>query len=155
MPASISVFLNSQNLDKSLEFYTTLGAKVKKLYKDEDGTPTYADLNLAGAEISLGNISANDDPAFRQWVSTPLGAGVIVYVTVTNVDRWYDRAVSESLVIETPITDRSYGRLFTVNDPDGYTITFITEGKRTPRKAATKKTRVVRKVRAKRGNRRN
>lgn len=155
MAASLSVFLNSNNLEKSLEFYTTLGAKVKKLYKDEDGTPTYADLNLAGAEISLGNIAANDDPSFRQWVSTPLGAGVIVYVTVPNVDRWYDRAVSESLVIEQPITDRPYGRLFTVNDPDGYTVTFVTEGKRAPRKAAAKKTRVVRKVRPKPSKRRN
>ena len=153
MPATLSVFLNTHNLEKSMEFYGALGAKVKKLHKDEDGTPTYADLNLAGAEIGLGNIATNDDPSFRQWVSTPLGAGVLIYVTVPNVDRWYDRAVSEALTLETPITDRSYGRLFTVNDPDGYTITFITEKKTAPKRV--KKATVVRKVRAKRSSRRN
>lgn len=153
MPATLSVFLNTHNLEKSMEFYGALGAKVKKLYKDEDGTPTYADLNLAGAEISLGNIAANDEPSFREWVSTPLGAGVMVYVTVPNVDRYYDRAVSQALVIETPITDRSYGRLFTVNDPDGYTITFVTEKKK--RATPAKRSRVVRKVQAARNKRRN
>ncbi|HVM45147.1 MAG TPA: VOC family protein, partial [Candidatus Thermoplasmatota archaeon] len=90
-----------------------------------------------GAEFGLGHIPSNDDPGFRQWVGTPLGAGVIVYFTVPNVDRYYKLAKDARATIEMELTDRPYGRMFTLNDPDGYTISFIQEsGKPRAKKAA-------------------
>lgn len=138
MPVSSSVFLNVTNLEKSLEFYRSVGFRVAKTYKDEGGKVAWADLSLQGADLGLGHIPSNDDPAFRQWVGTPLGAGVIVYFTVPNVDRYHKLAKAARATIEMELTDRPYGRMFTLNDPDGYTISFITERAPTPRKGAKK-----------------
>lgn len=127
MTVSSSVFLNVHNIEKSLEFYRNIGFRVARTYKDDDGKVAWADLSLQGAEFGLGHIPSNDDPGFRQWVGTPLGAGVIVYFTVPNVDRYYKLANDVRATIELPIADRPYGRMFTLNDPDGYTISFIQE----------------------------
>lgn len=135
MPASSSVFLNVHNIEKSLEFYRNIGFRVAKTYKDDDGTVAWADLSLQGADLGLGHIPSNDDPGFRQWVGTPLGAGVIVYFTVPNVDRYYKLAKDARATIEMDITDRPYGRMFTLNDPDGYTISFLTEVAKGAKKA--------------------
>lgn len=140
MPVTSSVFLNVSNIDKSLEFYRNVGFRVARTYKNDAGQVAWADLSLQGAEFGLGHIPSNDDPGFRQWVGTPLGAGVIVYFTVPNVDRYYKLAQESRATIEMPMTDRPYGRMFTLNDPDGYTISFITEQKPRAKKAATRKT---------------
>lgn len=147
MPASTSAFLNVTDMEKSLEFYRRLGFRVVKAYRGEDGTTSYADLALEGAELGLGSIRSNDDPSFQAWVSTPLGAGVVVYFTVPNVDKHWARAQEAGATVEVPLVDRPYGRLFTVNDPDGFTLTFITEATRRP--ARKKATKAVRKAPAK------
>ena len=136
MPVSSSVFLNVHNIEKSLEFYRSIGFRVAKTYKDDDGKVAWADLSLQGADLGLGHIPSNDDPGFRQWVGTPLGAGVIVYFTVPNVDRYYKLAKDARATIEMDLTERPYGRMFTLNDPDGYTISFITEKVAKPAKRA-------------------
>lgn len=142
MASSCSVFLNVNDLSRSLAFYRSLGFRVDRTYDDEEtGAPYYADLSYDGAEFGLGHIPANDDKAFRDWVGTPLGAGVVVYFTVPNADRAYAAAQKAGATIEMPLTDRPYGRMFTVNDPDGYTLSFITEPK--PRKAARKAKRAA------------
>lgn len=138
MPVTSSVFLNVSNIDKSLEFYRNVGFRVARTYKNDEGQVAWADLALQGAEFGLGHIPSNDDPAFRQWVGTPLGAGVIVYFTVPNVERYYKLAKDARATIEMEMTDRPYGRMFTLNDPDGYTISFIQE-KAPARKSAAKK----------------
>ncbi len=130
MPSTVSVFLNVNNIDKSLEFYERLGFKVDNRYKDEaTGATKFADLSLDGAELGLGSIQANDEAEFRAWVSTPLGAGVIVTFNVPNVDAVFATAKKSGATIETPLTDRPYGRVFGVNDPDGYTVMFSTDPK--------------------------
>lgn len=154
MPVTSSVFLNVANIEKSLEFYRNIGFRVARTYKNDDGKVAWADLSLQGAEFGLGHIPSNDDPAFRNWVGTPLGAGVIVYFTVPHVDRYYKLAQDVRATIEMPMTDRPYGRMFTLNDPDGYTISFIEEVKKTPAKARAKaKAKPRAKAKAKRKSR--
>lgn len=143
MPVTSSVFLNVTNIDKSLEFYRNIGFRVARTYKNDEGQVAWADLALQGAEFGLGHIPSNDDPGFRQWVGTPLGAGVIVYFTVPNVDRYYKLAKNARATIEMEMVDRPYGRMFTLNDPDGYTISFIQE-----KKPATRAKAPARKARA-------
>lgn len=151
MPASSSVFLNVANIEKSLEFYRNVGFRVAKSYQDDKGKVAWADLTLQGADLGLGHIASNDDPAYRAWVGTPLGAGVIVYFTVSNVDRYYKLAQAARATIEMPIMDRPYGRMFTLNDPDGYTISFITEAK-APKKAKRAKAKTAKRAPAKAKN---
>lgn len=143
MAVSSSVFLNVTNIEKSLEFYRNIGFRVARTYKNDAGQVAWADLSLQGAEFGLGHIPSNDDPGFRQWTSTPLGAGVIVYFTVPNVDRYYKLAQDVRATIEMPLTDRPYGRMFTLNDPDGYTISFITD-----RSTSATRTKAKKKVKA-------
>lgn len=138
MPATISLFLNVTDIQRSLDFYQRLGFKLDKAWKDkETGIIGFADLSAQGAELGLGNIASNDDPEFREWVGTPLGAGVVVYVTVPDVDAWHARAKKAGATIEYGPLDRPYGRVFMLNDPDGYSISFITEPKAPRRKPAT------------------
>lgn len=123
--ASVSAFLNVRNIEKSVEAYASLGFRVDARHETRGGKLGWADLSLDGAEIGLGAIETNDEPEFQKWVSTPLGAGVVVYVEVPDVDAVWRKAQKSSFEIEQPIETRSYGRVFMVNDPDGYTIGFI------------------------------
>lgn len=147
MPATTSVFLNVTQIAKSLEFYRALGFRVLKEYKDKAGSTTYADLAFQGAELGLGHIPSNDDPAFRAWVGTPLGAGVVTNFSVPDVDKVHAAAKAIKADIEMPPTDRPYGRMLTVNDPDGYTLSFLTEPR--ARKASAKKAKRAAPTRAK------
>ncbi len=121
---STSVFLNVNNIAKSLEFYRALGFTVAKEYKGDDGVTTYADLELDGSELSLGHIGANDDADFREWVSTPLGAGVVISFEVADVDAVFAKAKNAGGEIESPPGDRPYGRAFYMADNDGYSLSF-------------------------------
>lgn len=132
MPISTSVFLNVTDMAKSLAFYRALGFRVvseTKDPKDKQAPPAWVDLALGRAELGLGAIESNPDPEFQKWVSTPLGAGVVIYFQVANVDRFHEKAKRAGAVVEHAPVTRSYGRVSTVNDPDGYTLTFIAEAK--------------------------
>ena len=145
--ASTSAFLNVQNIDASLAFYKALGFKVTYRGKTDDGKLGWCDLDMDGAGLGLGSIPSNMEDEYQAWVSTPLGAGVVVYVTVDDVDRVYAKAQKVNAKIEIPLQDRSYGRVFTLNDPDGYTVSFITEEKPRPRRRAKAKKAVAKRAR--------
>lgn len=126
--ASINAFLNVRDVDASLSFYKQLGFQVEESHTSEEGQLWYADLELDGAYLSLGAIEANDDPGFQEWVSTPLGAGMMLYITVDDpdqVDEIHERAREAKATIEHAPEDRPYGRVFTLNDPDGYVVSFL------------------------------
>lgn len=136
--ASLSVFLNVQDIDRSLKFYKALGFKVTSSTK-RDGKVAYADLALDGAELGLGSIPSSDDPAFQSWVATPLGAGVVVYITLDGgLDKLFAKAKKAGAVVEYEPQDRSYGRVAGINDPDGYVLAFHQEVKAAPAKRAKK-----------------
>lgn len=123
--ASISAFLNVQDIQRSLAFYEELGFEEIDRYETDDGVLHFVDLELDGAILGLGNIESNDDPSFQDWVSGTLGGGVVLYITVDDVDAVYERAQQADATIEHGPEDRSYGRVFTMNDPDGYVVGFI------------------------------
>lgn len=124
--ATCSVLLNTNDIEKAVSFYQGLGFKTTHKSEDDEGTLAYVDLELEGAELSLASIAANEDPEFRDWVQNPLGAGVMVYFSVADVDGVFERAQELGAVIEHEPEDRSYGRVFTLNDPDGYVVAFVT-----------------------------
>lgn len=128
MPAKLSVHLNVSDLPRTLDFYKKLGFEEEYVAREGENA-MYADLVLDEVELSLSHIPASDDPDFQEWVSTPLGAGVVVYIMTENVDRYHDLAKEAGAVIEVPPQTRFYGRVLTINDPDGYTITFLDESK--------------------------
>lgn len=123
MPARTSVFLNVKDMDASLKFYKALGFKVTSSTK-ADGKVAWADLDMDGAELGLGAAGSNDDPEFRSWVSTPLGAGVVVTFSLPRggVDKVFAKAKKAGAAVEMPPTDRPYGRTAMLNDPEGYVL---------------------------------
>jgi len=65
------------------------------------------------------------DKDYASWVSTPLGAGVIVTVELKPVEKIYRKAKIAKAPIESPMSKRPYGTAFMITDPDGYVVRFL------------------------------
>lgn len=124
--AETSVYLNVEDANRSIDFYEALGFKTMNRHEAQNGHLVHVSLDLDGASLGLGEIGAvEDDPEFEEWVSTPLGAGVIVSFTVDDVETVFERAQASGATIERPLDDHMGVASFTLNDPDGYVVTFI------------------------------
>jgi catechol 2,3-dioxygenase-like lactoylglutathione lyase family enzyme len=129
MKAEISVMFNVKDVDRSVEFYRSLGFTTRWRWKGEDGKLAYAGVGIGGAVIALGRITdfggGGEYSNYRKWVSSPLGAGVITNVELRSVERLYARAKRARVKIESRLRAWPYGTAFTINDPDGYVVKFL------------------------------
>lgn len=130
MKAEISVMFNVKDVDRSVAFYRGLGFDVRWQWKGDDGKLDYAGVGIGEAVIALGRIYPGPDTGgeyedYQKWVSTPLGAGVIVNVELRPVERLYERAKKKRVKIESRLREWPYGTAFTINDPDGYVVKFL------------------------------
>jgi catechol 2,3-dioxygenase-like lactoylglutathione lyase family enzyme len=129
MKALISVMFNVKDVDRSVAFYRSLGFTVRWKWKDDDGKLSYAGVGIGDAVIALGRITkwgrGGGYSDYDKWVSTPLGAGVIVNVELRNVEGVYARAKKVKAKIESSLRKWPYGTAFTLNDPDGYVVKFL------------------------------
>lgn len=128
MKAEMSVMLNVRDVDRSVQFYQSLGFDVRWEMKGDDDHLNYAGVGIGDAVIALGRIPkdlrgmAQD---YADWVSSPLGAGVMVTVELNGVEKIYQLAKKAKAPIDSPLSKRLYGTAFMVNDPDGYVIRFL------------------------------
>lgn len=128
MKAEMSVMLNVADVDRSMEFYKSLGFEVRWENKGEDGHLDYAGVGLGDAVIALGRIPKNRRGLakdYADWVSTPLGAGVMVTLELQEVETIYALAKKANAPIDSELSERLYGTAFMLNDPDGYVIRFL------------------------------
>ncbi len=129
MKAEISVMFNVKDVDRSLAFYRSLGFTSRWQWRDDDGKLAYAGVGIGGAVIALGRIRVGrvggEYEDYRKWVSSPLGAGVIINVELRSVERIYERAKKARVKIESRLREWPYGTAFTINDPDGYVVKFL------------------------------
>jgi catechol 2,3-dioxygenase-like lactoylglutathione lyase family enzyme len=130
MKAELSVMLNVKDVDRSVAFYEALGFDVRWKWAGDDEKLNYAGVGLGGAVIALGRIPDRPERMrgysdYEKWVSTPLGAGVMVTVELRGVESVYKRARKAKATIESRIRKWPYGTAFTVNDPDGYVVRFL------------------------------
>lgn len=130
MKAEISVMFNVKDVDRSVKFYRGLGFDVRWEWKGDDGKLDYAGVGIGEAVIALGRIYLGSDSGgeyddYDTWVSTPLGAGVIVNVELRAVEKVFQLAKKTRAKIESPLKDWPYGTAFTINDPDGYLVKFL------------------------------
>ncbi len=124
--ASTSVYLNVNDAQRSINFYEGLGFKTMERSEADNGHLVYVGLDLDGAPLSLGEIAAvEDDPDYESWVSTPLGAGVIVSFHVDDAQAIFERAQAIDATIEQPLNEHMGFPSFTLNDPDGYVVSFL------------------------------
>jgi catechol 2,3-dioxygenase-like lactoylglutathione lyase family enzyme len=130
MKAEISVMFNVKDVDRSLAFYRKLGFTQRWAWKGDDGKLDYAGVGIGEAVIALGRISLDEGASaeysdYAKWVSSPLGAGVIINVELRNVEGLYERAKKAKATIESRLKEWPYGTAFTINDPDGYVVKFL------------------------------
>jgi catechol 2,3-dioxygenase-like lactoylglutathione lyase family enzyme len=129
MKAEISVMFNVKDVDRSVKFYRALGFTTRWKWPGEDGKLSYAGVGLGPAVLALGRITSGRDGGeytdYRKWVSTPLGAGVIVNIELRGVEKVYEKAKKARAKIESRLREWPYGTAFTINDPDGYVVKFL------------------------------
>ena len=128
MKIEMSVMLNVKDVDLSLNFYKSLGFDTRWETPGDDGHLNYAGVGLGDAVIALGRIPKDRSSMakdYADWVSTPLGAGVMVTIELDEVEELYKRAKKAKVTIDSPLSERLYGTAFIINDPDGYVVRFL------------------------------
>jgi catechol 2,3-dioxygenase-like lactoylglutathione lyase family enzyme len=126
--AEMSVMLNVTDVDHSVRFYKSLDFDVRWETKGDDGKLDYAGVGMGDAVIALGRIPKNRQGMakdYADWVSTPLGAGVMVTIELEAVEEIHAMAQQEKVPIDSQLSERPYGTAFMVNDPDGYVVRFL------------------------------
>lgn len=151
MAKGLWVILNVENVDKSLEFYKTLGLKAKRESQGEMAWGTVYAAPDAGLVLWNKNVMGPDQPAdTRAWLSGELGKGVLVTVGVPNAERVWAKAQAARVTVDQPLRAQEWGgKEFTVVDPDGYVLNVTDRFPGPASKPARKARKAVKKVVAK------
>jgi uncharacterized glyoxalase superfamily protein PhnB len=117
----ISPTLAVRNMKQTIEFYkNSLGFKMGIAFPDVD-KPEYADLSKDGMSLMFV-------PAENVGIGSgeELGVGVDIYMQIDgDIDEYYNELKNKGVEIVVDIKDEPYGiRDFTVEDTDGYKLTF-------------------------------
>ena len=117
----ISPTLAVRNMKEAIDFYrNSLGFEMGMAFPDADN-PEYADLSKDGMVlmfIPAENVGIGNDEK--------LGVGVNLYMEIDgDIDQYYDGLKNRGVQIAVDIKDEPFGiRDFTVEDVDGYKLTF-------------------------------
>jgi uncharacterized glyoxalase superfamily protein PhnB len=121
----ISPTLAVRNMKQTIQFYRdSLGFKMGMTFPNSDN-PEYADLSKDGMVIMF--IPAENIGIGRE---TKLGVGVNIYMQIDgDIDEYYNEFKNKGVKIVVDIKNEPYGiRDFTVDDIDGYKLTFNQAG---------------------------
>jgi catechol 2,3-dioxygenase-like lactoylglutathione lyase family enzyme len=115
-----SLMLYVTDVKKSAAFYETLG------FKPQDVRADYTAVLLNDFVIHFHDKNAVPGPYFRkESLAEPKGAGLYVYVAVSNVDAYYRDLLDKGITTSTEPRDWPWGnREFVVRDPDMYKLVF-------------------------------
>ena len=117
----ISPLLAVRNMKETIEFYTnSLGFKAGMAFPDATN-PEYVDLSKDGMVIMC--IPAKDHGISHE---EKFGIGVYLYMKIDgDIDEYYEELKKKGVRIAVDIKEEPYGvRDFTVEDIDGYQLTF-------------------------------
>ena len=117
----LSPLLAARNMKETIEFYkNSLGFKMGIAFPDVNN-PEYVDLAKDGMVLMF-------IPAENHGISSEekLGIGVYLYLQIDgDIDEYYEELKKKEVKIAVDIKDEPYGvRDFTVEDPNGYKLTF-------------------------------
>ena len=152
MAKGLWVVLNVDNVDKSLEFYTSLGLKVAR---ESEGPLSWGTVRASDdAGLVLWNkheVAPGQAADTRAWLAGELGKGVVVTLGVANAARMWEKAQAARVPVDHPLREQEWGgRDFTVVDPDGYVVNVSDRFPGPPPKRAAKKAKAaVKRVAAK------
>lgn len=116
-----------KNLRRTVEWYKTkLGFKADFVdYKTWD----YASLKKEAITLMFHGEKALEDKRYAASVRrlAKRGTGIILYMEVPDVNRYHASLKRKRVKVVWPLKDQPWGaRTFTVADPDGYLLTFMT-----------------------------
>ena len=121
----ISPTLAIRDMKQTIQFYRdSLGFKIGMTFPNADN-PEYADLSKDGMVLMF--IPAENVGIGRE---EKLGMGVNIYMKIDgDIDEYYNELKDKGVKIVVDIKDEPYGiRDFTVEDIDGYKLTFNQTG---------------------------
>ena len=110
-----------KDLDKTADFYETLGFEIKK--RASNHVTAY----MNWFWIDFLAIDKEDKPEFQKEANLiNKGAGVYFYLSVDDVDEFYNGLLSKGLKPTSEPRDWPWGnREFVFRDPDGYKLVFF------------------------------
>ncbi|PWT89861.1 MAG: hypothetical protein C5B55_10625 [Blastocatellia bacterium] len=108
------LFLEVNNLEESSQFYEALGFKLESFNLEAE--PPMATLRAGGLKLTLA-----------QHVETMLrrGRGAHFFLTVDDVDQFYQTVREQFPEIQPPVDEGWGGRFVTLQDPDKYRFFFV------------------------------
>ena len=110
------LFLEVNSLEESLNFYgEILGFETES--NNHDAEPPIASVKAGSLRITL-----------VQQIETMLkrGRGVHFVLSVADVDIFYERLRNSAIPVSEPRDEGWGGRFFSLQDPDGYQLFFVT-----------------------------
>lgn len=113
------LFLEVNSLEESVAFYEgVLGMEVESVNANAD--PPMAKLHAGGLKITLA-----------QHLETMLrrGRGVHFFISVSDVDAYYEQLIERGADVLPPVDEGWGGRFVTLEDPDKYRFFFVTWSK--------------------------
>jgi catechol 2,3-dioxygenase-like lactoylglutathione lyase family enzyme len=110
------LFLEVNSLEESLDFYR-LGLGFELEAHAPEAEPPMATLRAGGLRLMLAQVPL---------AMARRGRGVHFFLTVEDVDEFYDFARAGGLKVEPPADEGWGGRFVTLEDPDRYRLFFVT-----------------------------
>ncbi len=111
-----SLLFYSTDLNKTFDFYKTLGFEVEKKEKMVTFHINWFVVNFIDKEHS----------EFKKGFGEPKGNGMFVYIKVDDVDAFYKFAIEKGITPSSEPRDWEWGnREFVIKDPDGYKLVFF------------------------------
>lgn len=141
MAKGLWVLLNVDNVDKSVEFYKSIGFKAKTETMGEWswGTVPTTSPDTGIVLMNKNNIAPGQAADTQAWLSGELGKGVMLTLGVPNVDKAWAKAQDAGATVEQPLRVQEWGgKEFSLLDPDGYVLNFTDRwpgGETKPKKA--------------------
>lgn len=113
--------LYAKDLKKTADFYEALGFQFRKR------EPKQVTVNINWYWMDFLLIEEEDKPGFTAEAhAKDKGAGMYIYVSVDNVDEYYDKVIAKGLKPSSQPKDWPWGnREFVMRDPDGYKLVFF------------------------------
>lgn len=143
MAKGLWVILNVDNVDKSVEFYKSLGLKAGT---EAEAGLSWGYVNSTSEESGFvlwnkNNVAPGQAADTRAWLSGELGKGVLISLGVANAKKLWEKAQSARITIDQPLREQEWGGSeFTFVDPDGYVVNVTDKFPgASPTKKATKK----------------
>ena len=118
--------LSVTNIDKSKEFYLTLGFKIMYERKEDK----FVFLELEGNQLMIEEINDNWNTGELEY---PFGRGINISMTVSDIDNYYQDLVNKNISFFKDIMTNEYDvngktyldKEFLIQDPDGYLLRFF------------------------------